>query len=309
MTAPTGSTAFTTNEALKKVRVKLDPSGSRHEIIRVLRDPGLNEKLWPALPELPWVARPSYAKPGATPLLVTDDARKDVVVATQNYGAGRVLYVGTDGTWNWRYKVADRVHAFFWSQAMRWGTSNRMVGGPRLKAGTDRRQLRPGENVEVLARPRDTEGKSINDAMIMAEIVDAERPQKVQLQLVPESGGLYRGFLQNLPAGIHTIRIAPTSPGFEGIQQDVQIIVREIAGQEGVELARDAARLSAMAKSGSGRYVDILDTPELFSQLAGQGRDRIIENSYQVWSSYPALLLVVALLGIEWFLRKRMGLA
>ncbi|HYF50937.1 MAG TPA: discoidin domain-containing protein [Planctomycetota bacterium] len=306
---PGGGAPLTAAEAGKKSRVKLDPAGGRHEIVRILRDPGLNEKLWPALPELSWVARPAYAKPGATTLIVTDDARKDVVVATQYYGAGRVLYIGTDGTWNWRYKVADRVHAFFWSQAMRWGTSNRLSGGPRLKAGTGRRQLRPGENIEVLARPRDSEGKSVSDAVIFAELLGAERPQRVQLQLVPETGGLYRGFMQNIPAGVNTIRVAVTSPGFEGIQHDVQVVARENAGQEGVELARDAARLAAVAKAGGGRYVDILEAPELFGQLAGQGRERIQESSYQAWSSYPALLLVVGLLAAEWLLRKRMGLA
>lgn len=300
---------FTSAEASERIRVKLDPAGASHEIVRILRDPALNEQLWPALPELHWVARPAFAKPGATPLLVTDDARKDVVVATQNFGAGRVLYVGTDGTWNWRYKVADRVHAFFWSQAVRWGTSNRLIGGPRLKAGCDRRQVRPGDRIEVLARPRDSEGKPTADATLVAELSAGDQPQRVALQFVPESGGLFRGYLQNLPAGVHNITVKVESPGFEGIQQELQVIAREAAGQEGIELARDAARLSALAKVGGGSYYDIQEAPTLFAQLAGQGRERTTESSYEVWASYPALILVVLILGIEWILRKRMGLA
>ena len=138
---PKSAAAAPVSGAPEHVRVKLDPSSAAHEITRIFRDPVLNEKLWPALPELHWVARPAYAKPLATPLLVTDDARRDVVIAVQNYGAGRVLYSGTDGTWGWRYKVADRIHAFFWSQAMRWGTSNRLSGGTRLKIGCDRRKV------------------------------------------------------------------------------------------------------------------------------------------------------------------------
>jgi hypothetical protein len=61
-------------------------------------------------------------------------------------------------SWRWRKRVGDRVHAFFWSQAIRWGTSHRLIGGPRLKVGVDRRQIRPGENIEILARPMDADG-------------------------------------------------------------------------------------------------------------------------------------------------------
>ncbi|MCY3019777.1 MAG: hypothetical protein NTW87_12205, partial [Planctomycetota bacterium] len=278
--------------------------------VRVLRDPGLNEQLWPALPELQWIARPAFAKPGAIALLQTDDVRKDVVAAVHNYGTGRVLYLGTDDTWRWRYKIGDRVHAVFWSQALRWGTSNRLAGGERLKAGVDRRQIRPGENVEVLARPRDAQGRPASDVDVVAELEGESRPQRVVLQRpTPGSGGLYRGILQNLGPGVHAIRVKVESPDFAGIAENLQVIARDVAGQEGVELSRDTARLAAMAAAGSGTHADILEAPQLFKNLAGQGRLRTQESSYELWSSYPALLLVVFLLTAEWLLRKRLGLA
>lgn len=329
-----------TADAPPRVRVKLDADGSRNEMVRVLRDPVLNEQLWSALPELQWVARPAFAKPGATTLLCTDDLRRDAVAAVHNYGAGRVLYLGTDNTWRWRYKVADRVHAVFWSQAFRWGTSNRLAGGERLKVGLDRRQVRPGENVEVIARPRDKHGAAAEGVTVVAElqmelplkaderglendlgagippresvVPDAHggaRRQRVQLQPVPDSGGLYRGILQNLDAGIHNVLVKVESPDFEGLTESIQVLAREVSGQEGVELSRDAGRLAAMAAAGSGQYADILEAPQLFKNLAGQGKQRTLESSYELWSSYPALLLVVLLLAAEWLLRKKMGLA
>lgn len=290
-------------------KVKLDVLGGKHEIMRVLRDPNLNEQLWPALPELPWLSRPSYAKPGATPLLVTDDPRQDVVAAIQNYGAGRVLYLGSDETWRWRYKVGDRVHAVFWSQALRWGTSNRLTGSERLKIAAGRRQIRPGENMEILARPRDSQGRIPEDCVVIAELGEKSQPQKVQLRPVPDSGGLYRAVFQNIPAGIHEIRVHMESPGFEGIEEKTQIIARTASGQEGVELARDPARLAAMAKAGNGRYRDILEAPKLFEELSGKRRETTVENPYELWSSYPILLLIIGLLSLEWVIRKRIGLA
>lgn len=307
--APADAAAPVTSAAAPdKVRLKLDPAADRSEIVRILRDPTLNEQLWPALPELPWIARPAYAKPGATPLLYTDDARRDVVVALHHYGAGRVLYVGTDQTWRWREKVADRVHAVFWAQAIRWGTGNRLTGGPRLKAALSRRQVRPGEDVEVLARPLDAEGRAVENAVVLAEVETPEHRQRVQLKAIADGSGLYRGVLRNLPAGAHKISVKVDAPAFAGITHELNVLVREVTGQEGVELSRDTARLAAMAKTGGGRHLDILQAPELFEQLAGEGKDVTVESSYELWSSYPILILVTLLFSLEWIWRKRLGL-
>jgi len=301
--------ALSASDAAERIRVKLSEDGGRNEIVRVLRDPALNDQLWTALPELHWVSRPASPKPGAVSLLNTDDARKDSILAVHNYGAGRVMYLGTDNTWRWRFKVADRVHAVFWSQVMRWGTGNRLVGNDRLKVGVDRRQIRPGDNLEVLARPRDKQGRSIANAVVVAEVEDQTRRQRVQLQPVADSGGLYRGFLQNLSAGVHNVKVKIEGADGEAAEETLQIIAREVAGQEGVELTRDSVRLAAMANSGGGKNRDILEASELFQELAAQGKYRPQESSYELWSSYWALILVVVLLAAEWMLRKRVGLA
>jgi hypothetical protein len=126
---------------------------------------------------------------------------------------------------------------------------------------------------------------------------------------VPDSGGLYRGVLQNLSAGVHSIKVKVESAEFEGIEEVLQVIAREVTGQEGVELSRDTARLAGMANAGAGRTMDIYEAPQLFKDLSGQGKQREIESSYELWSSYPALIVVVLLLALEWLLRKKMGLA
>ncbi len=307
--APMAPLAPSSSSKANRIRLQLDPAALDHEIMRVFRDPRLNEKLWPSLPELRWVFRPAYGKPGAMALLRTGDARKDLVVGVHHYGSGRVLYVGTDETWRWRYKMGDRVHAFFWSQAFRWGTSNRLQGGPRLKAALTRRQVRPGDDLEVLARPRDPNGKSVTDAAVVAELAGKSQRQRVRLISVPGSGGLYRGELKKIGAGVHEIRVFVESPGFEGAAVKMEAIAREESGQEGVELGRDTQRLVAMAKAGKARYLDLIDARQLFDELSAKGRERQVESTYELWSSYPAMLLIVLLLVAEWTLRKRVGLA
>ena len=42
------------------------------------------------------------------------------MVVTRRYGAGVVLYLGTDELWRWRYKVADTWHQRIWNQVARY---------------------------------------------------------------------------------------------------------------------------------------------------------------------------------------------
>jgi hypothetical protein len=291
------------------VRVKLADPAHAPEIVQILRDPSLNEQLWPLLPELKFVYRPSFAKPGATPLLITNDVRQDVVVASQFFGLGRVLYLGTDETWRWRHKVGDRVHAYFWSQAIRWGVSQRLTGDKRLKVGVDRRRIRPGENVEVLARPADAKGLPVSNAIVVAEVEFKAGRQRVQLQPVPDSRGLYRGEIQNLPSGLHNVVVHVEGLGFQDVKAEVQVMAREATGQEGVELTRDADRLNSMAQAGDGVCMDLLQAGELLKTISAEGKYLEREESFELWSSYPALLLIIGLLSAEWLLRKRYGLA
>ena len=45
----------------------------------------------------------------------------------QNFGFGKVVYVGIDSTWRWRFKKGDTYNHRFWSQVIRWAASDRAL--------------------------------------------------------------------------------------------------------------------------------------------------------------------------------------
>ena len=83
-------------------------------------------------------------KPAATSLAVAAGDPSGVVLAAQPYGLGKVLWVGTDGTWRWRHRVGDAYHHRFWGQAVRWAASGKLAAGNRLvRFGPSRPKERP----------------------------------------------------------------------------------------------------------------------------------------------------------------------
>src|SRR5262249_56976700 len=80
--------------------------------------------------------------------------RDNALVAWQNAGLGRVLYVGLDSTWRFRYRAGDTYHHRFWGQVILWAATDRAlpVGNEAVRFGTRRPVYESGQEVEVMAR-------------------------------------------------------------------------------------------------------------------------------------------------------------
>ncbi len=83
-----------------------------------------NAEVWEGLPGFQWYAPVLRAKAGSDVLCVHKDASNEFgrlpLLATRTFGAGKVLFMGTDGAWRWRKGVEDKYHYRFWGQVVRW---------------------------------------------------------------------------------------------------------------------------------------------------------------------------------------------
>ena len=83
-----------------------------------------NVEVWEGLPGFQWYAPVLRAKAGSDVLCVHKDASNEFgrlpLLVTRTFGAGKVLFMGTDGAWRWRKGVEDKYHYRFWGQVVRW---------------------------------------------------------------------------------------------------------------------------------------------------------------------------------------------
>ncbi len=129
-----------------------------------------NRIIWEGLPRLPWLVA-GRSKPGATALLTVQDDSSAVVMAAQPYGLGKVLWIGTDGTWRFRFRVGDGYHHRFWGQVVRWASLGRLAAGNALvRFGPDRPRPREGESVRLQARISDGVDGVGNDLLVAARV-------------------------------------------------------------------------------------------------------------------------------------------
>ncbi|MBL8796267.1 MAG: VWA domain-containing protein, partial [Planctomycetia bacterium] len=146
--------------AQRGLAVRLTPDGQLAAYLQMDANREQSVKTWAELPGHFWgiVGRP---KPGAVALaeLVDPEVVPDktsgldaeAVIARQNFGFGRVVYVGVDSTWRWRFRLGDGYHHRFWGQLIRWAASDKplVAGNEHIRFGTAQPTYHQGQEVEV----------------------------------------------------------------------------------------------------------------------------------------------------------------
>ncbi len=115
------------------VTMEPTPLADRLGVLRLSDQPDEQGRFWPASvanPEVGWSRLrfaqridPGTLKPAAEVLAeargVSPQGARAPLVTTMRYGAGRVVYVGTDEIWRWRYGRGEDLPERFWLQLVR----------------------------------------------------------------------------------------------------------------------------------------------------------------------------------------------
>ncbi|HEY2249914.1 MAG TPA: vWA domain-containing protein, partial [Planctomycetaceae bacterium] len=117
---------------------ELTEMGRRSLLTKLADTQDDNIEVWEGLPGFQWHAPVLRAKAGSDVLAVHKDAANEYgrlpLLATRTFGAGKVLFMGTDGAWRWRKGVEDKYHYRFWGQVVRWMAYQRnMAKGETLR--------------------------------------------------------------------------------------------------------------------------------------------------------------------------------
>jgi hypothetical protein len=299
-------------------------------MLQFAAEPERSRAIWAGLPRLPW-ALAGRAKPAATTLAWAPGVggRDDeaAVIAAMPYGLGKVLWVGTDGTWRWRHRVGDAYHHRFWGQAVRWAASGKLAAGNRLvRFGPARPRVAEGDAVPLRARFADDATGVGPDLLVAARIFRASpsaighRPSAlgdpvavVPLRPRPGQPRAFEGAAPPLPQGSYVVRLdvpqlaeALKAGGGDVAEAPLEVAARDTTERVELSAARDP--LDRLASATGGRVVADFEADVLPPLLLGRSVTTVRTEETPLWDRPAALLLFFALLTAEWALRKRAGL-
>ncbi len=132
------------------------------------------------------------------------------LLVTRTYGAGKVLFLGTDGAWRWRKGVEDKYHYRFWGQVVRWMAYQRnMAKGEtmRLYYTPDRPQI--DRTLTLNANVMDRQGEPLHGGEVTARITaPSGKAETVGFLSLGDTWGAYSGRFTAREPGRHQVLLA-----------------------------------------------------------------------------------------------------
>lgn len=289
-----------------------------HDILLLQRDPAINRRLWEqGLPGF-YVYHPvQRAKPGATVLLrhpsdANTYGRRPIAVVGP-YPRGTTFFLATDETWRWRDPYAETYMDAFWRNVVRHLAQGRLQRRNDLVELTvDKTQLETGDKVRVQLRVQDDELQPAVAAEQAVFLRDQQhRTERRLLRAVPGEPGVYQaGFTMAEPGAFSFLVFANQNPADAVIARE-DVLVRR-PDQEMSDSSQDAETLRRIAAGShgadaSGRYVFLAEADGLADEFKNRKASESREDTRTrpAWDRLSSLLLVLAVLAVEWLLRKR----
>jgi hypothetical protein len=268
--------------------------------------------LWGRLPGFHVAFPVLRPKPAATVIAEDPNAKEELkrgrravpVVATHFLGAGRVLFAAMDETYRWR-STFEEAYNRYWVNGIRYLFEGRIhAGNSRLRLLASDEKVELGEAVKLTADAKnDVLQPLLVDAIEVACEKDGQPLETLKLQPVDDAPGTYELQFRATQTGSYRVRslhkegrpveamfqVVPAQIEREGPMDRTELAA--IAGAEGGELCETPAQLlAALDKIPSRSATDTFRTP------------------HAIWDGMGTVVFLVAVLALEWLLRKRFNL-
>ena len=249
---------------------------------------------------------------GAEVWLEANDSasNKAPILVTRLFGGGQVVYFSMDQSWRWRYRVADLYHARFWSQLVEAVMQRPFdVRDEYVALSTGAAQYRAGERATIRVQLRDASGNPATEAIVdaVAKPEGGGEPLTIPLRLVDASRGIYQGESDPLEVGnyVTSVRAAGYASS-EAVTSS--FLVSPPPNRENFRLSQNVSLLTAMADASGGIYVDESQAQKVWDAIKPLSDGSIEVKKLALAQSFVWFFVVLILLSLEWWLRKKVGL-
>lgn len=306
---PSGATA-----RVEPFAPRLTLEGLRHPVTQIANGGALSEAAWASLPPLSG-ANMVRVKSGASVLLdhpfAVIDGKNAPILALWDYGRGRSMALTVDDSWVWAFTShregsPNHLYDRFWGNALRW-----LVRDPdltTLQVTAEPASVEPGRPVGAVVTARKSNYEAAGGASVKVELFS------VLLQRVIASQTVTAG-----PDGTARVTFPSPDPG------PYKLLAEARLGDSVLGVGEDALAVRALGPELSDPSV----RPELLEQIArltggksfrlplsglpavpllnppaveiGRSKDQ------PLWDRWYYLVALAALLGGEWFARRRFG--
>lgn len=295
-------------------QIELTSSGKQNPLMMLDDNVGVNERLWHEFPPILSANKLAEAKPGAA-VLAVHPIEETPLIATLSIGRGKTMIIGMSSLWRWSFLMegigkSSRYFERFMGNVVRWLVTREI--DKQVKISTDKIVYRSGEEISFTAQVYNSNYEPIDDATVEVNITQKDnadfKPVNISLISTPTGEGTYTSKFNALPPGDYQ---------YYGSAEKGERIIGKDAGKftvgeysleyENTELNEEM--LKKISAITDGKYYTYENVDELPDDLDVEERKITRTKEVAIWDNVWFFLIFIGLLGVEWTIRKRRGLA
>ncbi|HEY7317137.1 MAG TPA: glutamine amidotransferase [Candidatus Binatia bacterium] len=298
------------------VHAALTPSGKAHPITRLLPDPKGNEEAWAKMPPLTAYNQVRSAR-GETLLSVGSNGSGPAapLLTIGRFGKGRTLALMTDQAWRWNFiavgnRETPQNHLKLIRQAIRWLAQEPAFEQVHIQPIP---VSRPGEKIAIKLRVLKDDFTPTRQATVQLRVIGPEgEPTLVQTTADSEEGE-YTGEYTPTREGSYRAEAEASLSGKPLGKDNASFSVAVPYGETDDGRPRPEL-LKQIAASSQGEYIPIREWNEktldrIAAKLESHAPTQIIEQRQtRLWSTVWPFAIILLLLSVEWWMRRKWGL-
>lgn len=285
----------------------LTEAGIGHEIMRLEGTEAVFS--WSDLPPVPVDDAVGAARKEATVLISAEkDGARVPMFAVMKFGRGRIAAFSASDLWRWDFipKSFGAVASPF-SQllinSVGWLTEREET--KRLAVSSSSGIYEQGEPADLSAQVTDENLKPLEQAVVEGELIERGRGEVVrEFTMVNRGGGSHFASLDLLPPADYEAHLRASVDGQIYAEDTVEFIVGE-RGLEDSGFDGDDLLMEQLARTTGGASYTIGEVDRLASDF---NPGMVVTKSFRelrLRLRLPTFVVLVLLLGLEWFIRKR----
>lgn len=290
----------------------LTSEGHSSMVMVLENDTEANDRVWSRVAPLDHLPPLLGGKPGATVLATLSDTANDPnpypVVAWHRYGTGKCLSLATDRLWRLRFKTGDKYHWRLWSQSIQFLTLSRLMGEhKRIRLETDRTTYRDGEQARLYAHVLDEDFEPVTQPSFEITVngVDGNMlKERVSLQPDRTTPGLYEGYFTAPASGRYRLEANENDKGVSNTTEFQVAAVNEELSDTNMRLEN----LKRMAQLTGGSVLNVGELSKLKDLIKTEPLTTTLRSERPLWDNGWIAALLILLLGMEWFMRRKYDL-
>ena len=294
---------------LRYTTVRPGPQASSHPVTSQLV-PVLGQTEWQQRSPLLGFYAPLTPKPGAEVLLETDATRSPALVCAE-MGGGRVALVAAGPLWRWKFLAEEN--------ALYDDLVSRLLDYVARGKDTERFVLRAEKNVYDSGERAVLTAEIFNEKMqpvtgvpVRVEVSRGDGRESVPLAVLSmeregSDNTRFKTALPPLGAGKYRVVGKADLPGRAVVSTPLEITVSDVS-VEFQRVGQDRLNLDMIARQSGGAYADPGGVDVLAGMMKLAPRVTATSTERTLRTSAAVFAVVLALLAVEWIVRKRAGM-